>query len=58
LRPEALEGKSEEMEDEPGIYRGEVIAIMGAIADLNVKVDRILDYIEGGDDEEEEEKGD
>jgi hypothetical protein len=42
-------------DEETGIYRGEVIAIMGALADLNVKVDRILDYIEGGDDDEEEE---
>ncbi len=40
--------------EETGIYRGEVIAIMGAMADINVKVDRILEYIEGGDDEEEE----
>lgn len=42
-------------EEAQGIYCGEVIVIMGAIADLNVKVDRILSYIEGGEDEEEEE---
>jgi len=40
--------------EDTGIYGGEVLAIMGAIADLNVKVDRILEYSEGGDDEEEE----
>jgi hypothetical protein len=28
---------------------------LGVLADVDVKVDRILAYIEGGDDEEEEE---
>lgn len=37
-----------------GIYREEVPTIMGAIADLTVNVDRILEYLEGGDDEEED----
>lgn len=41
-------------DEEMGIYRGEVVTIMGALADLNVKLERILDYFEGGDDEEEE----
>ncbi|MFL5936000.1 MAG: hypothetical protein ACJ744_09235 [Gaiellaceae bacterium] len=43
------------MDEEQGIYRGEVTTIMGVLVDVNVKVDRILAYIEGGDDEEEEE---
>ena len=45
------------MDEEQGIYRGEVITIMGALADVHVKVDRILAYIEGDDDEAEEEEG-
>lgn len=42
------------MEEEQGIYRGEVIELMGAIADIRVDVRRILWYIEGDDDEWEE----
>jgi hypothetical protein len=42
--------------EERGIYRGEVHAIMGALADIRVRVDRILEYMEGGEDEEEEEE--
>jgi hypothetical protein len=41
-----------------GIYRGEVLAIMGALADVNANVLRILRYIEGEDDGEEEEEED
>lgn len=43
------------MEDPEGIYRGEVMAMMGVLADINVNVRRILEYIEGSDEEEEEE---
>jgi hypothetical protein len=43
------------MVDEQGIYRAEVSAIMIALADLIVDVKTILRYIEGEDDEEEEE---
>lgn len=42
------------MDEEEGIYRGEVTTIMGALADLRVDVARILWYIEGDDDEWEE----
>lgn len=42
------------MEEEQGIYRGEVMEMMGALADIRVAVDRIVSYIEGDDDEEEE----
>jgi hypothetical protein len=42
--------------DEQGIYREEVFAIMGALADLIVNVETILGYFEGGDDDEAEEE--
>ena len=37
-----------------GIYRGEVTTMMGVLADINVGVQRILDYLRGDDEEEEE----
>jgi hypothetical protein len=43
------------VDEEQGIYRGEVTAIMLSLADIRDGVDRILSYIEGEDDEEEEE---
>ena len=43
------------MDEEQGIYRGEVRSIMIALADITVEVRTILGYIEGGDDEEEAE---
>jgi len=46
------------MDEEQGIYRGEVIEMMGALADLKVAVLRILGYIEGEDEDEEEEEED
>ena len=39
-----------------GIYRGEVVVMMGALADIIVDVRKIVGYIEGEDDEEEEEE--
>jgi hypothetical protein len=44
------------MEDEQGIYRVEVLAIIGALADLHVNVETILGYFEGDDDDEAEEE--
>ena len=44
------------VDEEQGIYRGEVETIMFALADLRVDVSRILWYIEGDDDEWEEEE--
>jgi hypothetical protein len=44
------------VEEEQGIYRGEVRAMMLALADIRDGVDRILGYLEGEDDEEEEEE--
>jgi len=42
------------VEEEQGIYRGEVIEMIGALADIKVAVLEILGYIRGEDDEEEE----
>ena len=44
------------VDDEQGIYRVEVLAIMGALADVAVGVRRILGYIEGDDEDEAEEE--
>jgi hypothetical protein len=44
------------VEEEQGIYRREVRAMMLALADIRDGVDRILGYLEGEDDEEEEEE--
>ncbi len=44
------------MDDEQGIYRIEVLAIMGALADVSVGVRNILSYIEGDDEDEAEEE--
>jgi hypothetical protein len=38
------------VDDEQGIYRVEVLAIMGALADIGVAVRTILGYIEGDED--------
>jgi hypothetical protein len=46
------------VEEEQGIYRGEVIDMIGALADIKVAVQRILSYIEGEDEKEEEEEED
>jgi hypothetical protein len=44
------------MDDEQGIYRVEVLANLGALADLHVDVNTILRYIQGEDDDEAEEE--
>ena len=43
------------MDEEQGIYRGEVRSMMIALADITVDVRTILRHIEGDDDGEEEE---
>jgi hypothetical protein len=43
--------------EEMGIYRGEVLTIMGALADIRVGVDHIRAILED-EDEAEEEEGD
>ena len=40
------------MAEEMGIYRGEVITIMEALADLRADVTAISDYLFGDDEEE------
>jgi hypothetical protein len=44
--------------EELGIYRGEVRAIMIALAEIIARLDTILAYIEGDDGEEETESPD
>lgn len=44
------------MDDEQGIYRVEVLTIMGVLADLTVNVETILGYFEGDDEDEAEEE--
>lgn len=46
------------MEEAQGIYRGEVIAMMGALADINANVNTIVDYLLRGEDEEEDQETD
>jgi len=46
------------VDKEQGIYRGEVIAIIGALADIRVVVDTILWYIEEDDEEDEDDDAD
>jgi len=46
------------MAEEMGIYPGEVITIMEALADLRADVTAIRDYLFGDDEEEEEQEGD
>jgi hypothetical protein len=46
------------MEDEPAIERGDVLTMMGVMADINVNIARIVRLLEFaimGDDGEEEE---
>jgi hypothetical protein len=42
------------VEEEQGIYRDEVTLMLSMLAQLREKVETILRYIEGEDDEEEE----
>ncbi len=51
-----IRGHARSMDEEQGIYRGEVTQIMWKLADIEVLVKRILAYIEGDDDEWEEEE--
>ena len=46
------------MEEEQGIYRGEVTTMMIALADIKFNVLKIVAYIEGDDEDEEEEEED
>ena len=44
------------VEEEQGIYRGEVLTMMGTWPIIRTDVSRILWYIEGGEDDEWEEE--
>jgi hypothetical protein len=46
------------VDEEQGIYRGEVTTMMGVLADINVNVKTILAYIKGEEDDEKEEEED
>ncbi len=46
------------MDEETGIYRGEVIAMMVALADISADTAAILAVLRGEDDENEEEEAD
>jgi hypothetical protein len=46
------------VDEEQGIYRGEVLAMMGALADIGVGVRQILARLDGEDDDGEEEEED
>jgi hypothetical protein len=49
-------GKLASMDEEAGILRDEVQDIIGALADIKFDARKILWYIEGDDDEWEEEE--
>jgi hypothetical protein len=44
------------LSEETGIYRGEVLTIMSALADIRVDLARIREILEDDDGEEEEEQ--
>jgi hypothetical protein len=56
LQPVSRSGTLKRVDEEQGIYRGEVMAIMIALADLQTDTREILDLLgyHGDDDEAEE----
>jgi hypothetical protein len=56
LRPQASAGTLESVDEEQGIYRGEVITMMGALADISSDTLQILAILRGEDDEEDDEE--
>lgn len=40
------------MDDEMGIYREEALLMLTTLTDIGERVSRILEYVEGDDDEE------
>jgi hypothetical protein len=46
------------VDEEAGIYRGEVLAIMGALADISSDTRNILAILRGEEDDEEPEEMD
>jgi hypothetical protein len=43
------------VDEEQGIYRGEVLAIMGALADIQADTQAILAILDEGEDDEDDE---
>jgi len=56
LAPWGEGGHPRRVDEEQGIYRGDVTTIMGILADVNVNVEEILAYLKGDDDDEWEEE--
>jgi hypothetical protein len=46
------------VDEETGIYREEVMLVLGALADITTNTRAILAILEGGDDDDEEEEAD
>lgn len=46
------------MNEEQGIYRGEVLAMMGALSDIHANTRAILAFLRGDEDGNEEEEVD
>jgi hypothetical protein len=46
------------MDEQQGIYRGEVLVIMGALADIYADTSRILELLQDGEDDDEAEEMD
>jgi hypothetical protein len=44
------------MEEEHGIYRGEVLTMMGALGDIYVNTEEILGILRGHDEEDDDEE--
>jgi hypothetical protein len=55
LRARRCDGTLDGVDEEEGIYRDEVRLMLLMLADVKVAVLRILGYIEGDDEEEEDE---
>ena len=56
MREAARPGTLGCVDEEVGIYRGEVLVIMGALADISADTMRILAILRGADDEEDEDE--
>jgi hypothetical protein len=52
------QGHAVRVDEEQGIYRGEVLAMMGALADIQVETRAIFQLLMGEEDGDEEEEVD
>jgi hypothetical protein len=46
------------VDEEPGIYREDVLLILGALADITTDTSKILAILRGEEDDDEEEEAD